>query len=976
MRTTRTLLYILTAVLSAMPFHTVSAQTSQDALYIFRNDGKFNAFFYGDIDHIAYSMVDTLGKKQKDYVVQEIYALDSVWRIPISAIDSVAFVTPKTVYKKDVVRPDKSISKYIIASDTINWIRLSKNTPEKLIPKKGDKLLIEEPSKFIPNGFGGKVTSVTTTSAGNYTVKTTALQLTDVYERLVMKGAVGPKDDDTSAKETRGVTDGTYLDYSDTWDIEPITQTLKIAGSQSLIEGMNGNFSVALSGEGTIKYVLTPKITARGFLFLDPIIGVKINAFAKITTGVAVNGEVDGALGTSIDIPFTLATNKKSLVKGFGQKDEYDKYPLVFDFSAGLNLNASGHVKSTFNWTGASGTVAENITYTKSPTDLIGELSRKGSANGNQGTFDYTIGVDKYFQFGIGGYAKGELKFNNPVVKEDDLQFGIRIDDAFTEDFRIGKAGLNISNNLWKTAEDKVYDALEADPITEGERFIQGQAYAKLFKTTFGPYSKKFTLYDFSFAVVPKFKNFKMTPNEKAPSIIKLSSSLSRNVLMPVRVGFAVFKTADAKEVGLGAWYSKTYRKQEFKSFSSTYTILDPGVGYVAVPKMKFSGFGNPFVVTDVEPIYFDLGEPMIEVDKTVEVGAEKGSQELTVLTNIPEMVFTSDVSWLTTEWTREEGTLKINWTKLPSKTNERKATIHITGKSSDLKKVLMEKDIVVTQCVAYLELSAGSLSFDAKGGSKTVKVTSTNLTNIKVSSKAKYISVKYSKNTITVTVTENKDKDSREDRVIVEGTTPGGQPYQGYFNVTQEGTGKEESGNDPANPGVTGEIVALLDSVYVGVNYKFGNLYYNTSSKNPKKNITVTKLDEGYSVTVVDKTEYDTKVIKFKLSERQDNGYDYPFKDVTDFEYEYTFTKDYKTMDSGHYFTKVRYKCSKIPVYGSASWPTYYYYSWEGYGEKDFLVTEGFGEHTYVSDDKEVTSENLDLTSANTILLKAYINK
>ncbi len=698
MRTKRTLLYILTAVLSAMPFHTVSAQTSQDALYIFRNDGKFNAFFYGDIDHIAYSMVDTLGKKQKDYVVQEIYALDSVWRIPISAIDSVAFVTPKTVYKKDVVRPDKSISKYIIASDTINWIRLSKNTPSKLIPKKGDKLLIEEPSKFIPNGFGGKVTSVTTTSAGNYTVKTTALQLTDVYERLVMKGAVGPKDDDTSAKETRGVTDGTYLDYSDTWDIEPITQTLKIAGSQSLIEGMNGNFSVALSGEGTIKYVLTPKITARGFLFLDPIIGVKINAFAKITTGVAVNGEVDGALGTSIDIPFTLATNKKSLVKGFGQKDEYDKYPLVFDFSAGLNLNASGHVKSTFNWTGASGTVAENITYTKSPTDLIGELSRKGSANGNQGTFDYTIGVDKYFQFGIGGYAKGELKFNNPVVKEDDLQFGIRIDDAFTEDFRIGKAGLNISNNLWKTAEDKVYDALEADPITEGERFIQGQAYAKLFKTTFGPYSKKFTLYDFGFAVVPKFKNFKMTPNEKAPSIIKLSSSLSRNVLMPVRVGFVIFQTADEKEVGTSTWYSKTYRKQEFKSYSRTYSILDPGVGYVAVPKMKFSGFGNPFVVTDVQPIYFDLGDPMIEVAKKVTVGTKNGDTFVDVLTNIPDMTFTTSDDWIKPFWTREEGSLKLTCFSLPKELKGRQGKIHITGKTYDGKKVLMEKDLVVVQ--------------------------------------------------------------------------------------------------------------------------------------------------------------------------------------------------------------------------------------------------------------------------------------
>ena len=157
MKSIRTLAYVLAVLLAVLSVQTASAQTTQDALYIFRNDGKFNAFFYGDIDHIAYSKVDTLGKTQKEYVTQEIYALDSVFRIPVSAIDSVAFVTPKTVYKKGVVRPDKSISKYIIASDTINWIRLSKNTPEKMIPKKGDKLLIEEPSKYIPNGFGGKV---------------------------------------------------------------------------------------------------------------------------------------------------------------------------------------------------------------------------------------------------------------------------------------------------------------------------------------------------------------------------------------------------------------------------------------------------------------------------------------------------------------------------------------------------------------------------------------------------------------------------------------------------------------------------------------------------------------------------------------------------------------------------------------------------------------------------------------------------
>lgn len=71
---TRTLLYMLTLLLSAIAMP-ADAQQRQDALYIFRNDGQFNAFFYGDIDHICYSKIDTLGVEQPDYVVQEVYAL-------------------------------------------------------------------------------------------------------------------------------------------------------------------------------------------------------------------------------------------------------------------------------------------------------------------------------------------------------------------------------------------------------------------------------------------------------------------------------------------------------------------------------------------------------------------------------------------------------------------------------------------------------------------------------------------------------------------------------------------------------------------------------------------------------------------------------------------------------------------------------------------------------------------------------------
>ena len=105
--------YMFFSLLLALVAQTTLAQITQDALYVFRNDGRFYAFFYKDIDHIEYSKIDTLGVEQADYVVQEVYALDSVFRIPLSAIDSVSFVTPEIKYKADVILLDKSIADYI-----------------------------------------------------------------------------------------------------------------------------------------------------------------------------------------------------------------------------------------------------------------------------------------------------------------------------------------------------------------------------------------------------------------------------------------------------------------------------------------------------------------------------------------------------------------------------------------------------------------------------------------------------------------------------------------------------------------------------------------------------------------------------------------------------------------------------------------------------------------------------------------------
>lgn len=80
------LIIILAAVtLSGM------AQNIGEAFYIYRNDGEFNAFFCEDITSIEYSYEDVNGNTYDEVVTQVVNTADGVYKIPLAAIDSVAF---------------------------------------------------------------------------------------------------------------------------------------------------------------------------------------------------------------------------------------------------------------------------------------------------------------------------------------------------------------------------------------------------------------------------------------------------------------------------------------------------------------------------------------------------------------------------------------------------------------------------------------------------------------------------------------------------------------------------------------------------------------------------------------------------------------------------------------------------------------------------------------------------------------------
>ena len=144
----RRIFFILLSLFTLLP---LSAQQTQDALYIYRNDGVFHGFFFADIEKIEFSKIDTLGVEHSDYVVQEVYALDSIYRIPISAIDSVCFVTPETKYKEGVVTSESTLWNYVIGSnDPLTCFTLSASTPASIVPKVGAKLAHTKATTHLP----------------------------------------------------------------------------------------------------------------------------------------------------------------------------------------------------------------------------------------------------------------------------------------------------------------------------------------------------------------------------------------------------------------------------------------------------------------------------------------------------------------------------------------------------------------------------------------------------------------------------------------------------------------------------------------------------------------------------------------------------------------------------------------------------------------------------------------------------------
>ena len=121
---------------------------SQEAFYIYRNDGDFNGFFYDEVQEMRYSKLALDFTEHEQYVTYEVVLADTIYRIPLATIDSIGFQQPEIKFNPKVKFIEKDgYSPYIYLSCFVTGWGVEKQTyhfrnlPDNMVPQAGDVLI-------------------------------------------------------------------------------------------------------------------------------------------------------------------------------------------------------------------------------------------------------------------------------------------------------------------------------------------------------------------------------------------------------------------------------------------------------------------------------------------------------------------------------------------------------------------------------------------------------------------------------------------------------------------------------------------------------------------------------------------------------------------------------------------------------------------------------------------------------------------
>ena len=776
----RYFLYLLTAVLGILNIQPASAQQTQDALYIFRNDGGFNGFFYNDINHISYSKVDTLGVEHDDYVVQEVYALDSIYRIPISAIDSVCFITPETIYQEDVIPTSSTMWDYVIgSSDPLTTFTLSATTPAGLVPKVGDKLANTEVTTHLPYGFYGQVTSVDNTDNG-IVVVIKHVPMEELFKQHIIKVAAETEDWSTT-ESTRSSKSRRVPQTLIPLDLPP--EIIYTAGLGDLALMYPGDGFI-FSGTGNTTMSIKPSVRVRAFASIGWVTGSVYDAAFRIETKTDFKFNASGTLMIRKDLPLAKLGPVPIGTSGF-----------FFDLEAGLTISYSGKIDVNFHSydhssVSSSLLLKEDKYAWVEETDMFDGMVAVESKTYDSSS-DFAVKSKGTLQAGI--YMTPSISLLKIVSLKTRIEEGSRICSTAEID---GNIDYTIPEELSGSITSSVYEMFNHDGAFTSNFYLSGTAIGAVTGTKWKvskPFFNEPVDQGFSGAMVPKFSNLSYVAGEDGS--YTFSADLSRRVPLYYPVGFALYDSTD--HLVATKWSDFNYDGTQ-KKYSLTFEGLQQGA-YKFYPTCKLYGYG---ILASPRLLFNTRSNDNLEVTPNELVFSNQGgSKDFVIKTtneiqdvNISIEYEDGESGWLSYSLKNSNPIEKEYTVNVTKNENEhiRSAFINILVMMQD--GTQLQEDIHVlqdhTDYPPVLELPTDTIYLDQVGTATTILV-ETNTEDISINRNASWLITSYDKNTKTLTIEaiKNDEEYSRTGIITVTATNKKG-TVEEEIVVIQDGAG------------------------------------------------------------------------------------------------------------------------------------------------------------------------------------------
>lgn len=527
----RKILFIIAAMAAL-----ATCAKAQDRIFVYRNDGGFDAFLKSEVDSMTLSHEDAEGKYHAGWETQLIHTPDSTYRIPLAAIDSISFFAPPTILNKDVFILTAEHDAYITRADTVSFTFAS-GTPEELLPAKGNLVVSRYDCTSFPDGIVARVTYMAEDAAGMH-YECDRAGIDEVFDQILLYEECAPAQDTKAEKSTKASIEANAT----IWD-ETYKENFEKDGTSASIE-VNDKASLR---------VLMRKTLGSPFYFkleLENKLGIhqSLTATSEAGTGALANIIKDKAIGR-IPIPYTplFIVPKISM-------DGYFSLTGEVKLEAGLFFNRRDMLSFEYK----EGEWGLHRSYEQDGGWEMAQLSMEGAAE---------AGIIPELLFSFCGTATGiGINFSAGLKEYVNFKF-----DAL-EYFDTGAYAAIKESYARTTAPYSISAFARAGLFAPGASLIF-------------TYSDEKQIGNDKF-IVPEFSEITCTDGTESNSEV-VSTNISRDLLLPTNVGFAVYD--DESNLISKKYSSATYTgpsEWPFKGLSEQFSGLESGE-YTVYPLIK-----------------------------------------------------------------------------------------------------------------------------------------------------------------------------------------------------------------------------------------------------------------------------------------------------------------------------------------------------------------------------------------------------